>query len=375
MSASPKRNPLLLHPLCGADPATLWDVATGSGRVSGRAWASLAIAALSGIARLPFGLVETAMARRALRRRRGIPDPVFIVGHWRSGTTHLCNLMSRDPAFAYVSPIEVGLPWELLSLARWLEVPLRRALPESRYIDEVAVNPDSPQEDEIALASMSPLSYYHGIYFPRRFAERVARGVFLDDCEPGEIARWKDRLLLFHGKIALRRPNRTPLVKNPVYTARIALLREIWPDARFIHIHRNPFIVFESTCRFYYRLFEELSLQDVHDVPVRDVVLETYPRMMDRLLADTADLPSDRFAEIRFEDLEAAPLATLEQVYQQLGLPGFDAARGRIESYLGTLTTYTKNSYRFSEPSLSEVERRWAPYLELWGYARPRQAA
>jgi len=52
------------------------------------------------------------------------------------------------------------------------------ALPSDRHVDNVAVTPDSPQEDSIALASMIPLSYYHGLYFPQRFSIISIEGFF-----------------------------------------------------------------------------------------------------------------------------------------------------------------------------------------------------
>jgi hypothetical protein len=90
---------------------------------------------------------------------------------------------------------------------------------------------------------MQPLSFYHGIYFPRRLEERFRQGVFFDGCGVAAIARWRRRHVLFLEKLALLQPGRRLLIKNPVYSARISMLREIWPEAKFIHIYRNPYRV------------------------------------------------------------------------------------------------------------------------------------
>jgi len=68
-----------------------------------------------------------------------VPDPVFIVGVHRSGTTHLGNLLAASGQFGYVSPIAAGLPWELLTLGTWLRPPLEKTIPEDRLIDRVRV--------------------------------------------------------------------------------------------------------------------------------------------------------------------------------------------------------------------------------------------
>ena len=52
---------------------------------------------------IPLRLVERLRFGRALRRISIDHPPVFIIGHWRSGTTHLHNLMSQDPSFGSLS--------------------------------------------------------------------------------------------------------------------------------------------------------------------------------------------------------------------------------------------------------------------------------
>ena len=69
-----------------------------------------------------------------------------------------------------------------ISFYHLLHTPLERALPKHRYIDAIPVTPASPQEDEIALASMTPISFYHGIYFPSKIHEHLRKGLFLEGC-------------------------------------------------------------------------------------------------------------------------------------------------------------------------------------------------
>ena len=82
------------------------------------------------------------MTAGLLRRSAPMPPPLFIVGHWRSGTTHLYNVLSRSPAFGYVPPIATGLPWDMLGLARLLRPLLERALPPERFVDSLPVRPE-----------------------------------------------------------------------------------------------------------------------------------------------------------------------------------------------------------------------------------------
>jgi len=359
------------HPLFGADLATLMRVRRAAGPVLPGKRGQLAAAAGAALGRVPFTLAERAYTAARRRSVCDAPAPIFILGHWRSGTTHLYNVLSKAPHFAYVSPFATGLPWDFLLLGRMLRPLLARQLPEHRYIDNIPVTPTAPQEDELALANMSELSFFHGIYFPRRFAEFFARGVFLDGAGAAERMRWESRLRLLYDKLRLAQPGRRLVIKNPVYTARVAHLRRLWPDAKFIHIHRNPFKVFPSMRNFYDALFRQFALQDWSHVDIDETILATYERMMDRLVADTADLPPEQFIEMRFDAFQADPVGQIRAIYEQLGLPGFAEAEPGFAAYLESVAGYKKGVYPRPAESDRQVGARWGAFIERWGYDAP----
>jgi omega-hydroxy-beta-dihydromenaquinone-9 sulfotransferase len=190
----------VFHPLCGADLATLLRLIAHNGLPSAFGFLRLGIALASSIGRLPFTLAERAWTALPLPSSGPVLQPILIIGHMRSGTTHLHNLMAASGQFATVPPVLAGMPWEALGLARVLRPFVEQYLPPDRLIDRVPVRRDSPTEDEIALANMHPLSYYHAMYFPRRFAETYQRGLLLDSGE--DVARWQNTLRHYVGKMA-----------------------------------------------------------------------------------------------------------------------------------------------------------------------------
>lgn len=362
--------PRLAHPLCGADLATLLSALTGGGGVASarRPQAALALAAC--LARLPFTTLERHYVARRLRQAPPIAPPIFIVGHWRSGTTHLYNLMSQAD-FGYVPPLAAGLPWDLLGLARLFRPLLERSLPRDRFVDAMPVTPTSPQEDEIALANMTTLSYYHGLYFPQRFTAAFERGLFFDGCSPEEIAGWQRCQRSFLAKLALAQPGRRLLIKNPAYTARIAMLSGMFPGAKFIHIHRNPIEIYDSMRNFYGKLLHELALQAYGHIDIDQHILATFSRMMDRHLAEVPVLPAGSYVELAYRDLVADPVAALRAIYERLSLEDFEAARPRFEAYLTSVRDYRANRYDPTPRSAALVEAHWGRFLDHWGYARP----
>ncbi len=329
----------------------------------------LSIIWATALARWPFSTYERWQVARSPYLES--KPPIFIVGHWRSGTTFLHSVLSQSPQFAYTSPLAVGLPWDFLTLGKALRPILESALPKDRFIDRVPVNPDSPQEDEIALASMQLLSFYQGLYFPKQFVKHFNAGIFFEGCTEAEIEKWQQAMVLFCKKLQLQNPGQRLLIKNPVYTARVQKLRELWPDAKFIHIHRNPYIVYRSMLNFYDKLFRELSLQTFDQVPIKEIVLESYPKMINTVLRETAPLLEKDFVELRFETFEANPVEQLEKIYSQLELSGWEADLPYFQQYIDSQKHYKKNSYTFPTEMVERVRDRWQPILERWGYEPP----
>ena len=359
----------MAHPLAGANIGTLARVAQLSGWPDD--WLSVAGIWGAALARWPISTAERLAISGSLPAVSEMAPPVFILGHWRSGTTHLYNIMCKSEEWAYVPPVATGIPWDLFGIARAFRPMLEKQLPEHRYIDNIPVKPDSPQEDEIAIANMTSVSFYHGIYFPQAFDRHLARGLFFEGCRPVEIEEWKHRFTHLMKKLSKLQDGKPLLIKNPVYTGRLAMLREIFPHAKFVHIQRNPYEVFTSMRNFYSKLFEEFALQDYSHVDVDERILQVYERMMLRLERDAEGLPEDVYLDIRYEELDASPIATIERIYETLNLPGYAKARPKFVDYLASVKTFKKNKFSYTDEAAAKVEGRLGRFLEAGGYKRP----
>ncbi|SDF81087.1 Sulfotransferase family protein [Limimonas halophila] len=358
-----------IHPLTGANPATLAHLFAANGPPAPRHWPAAAGMIGSGLGRTPVSLAERAYTA-AMRGRASGEPPVFILGHWRSGTTHLFNLLSGSPAFTYATPIPAGLPWDFLLLGRALRPLLRRAIPQERHIDPMEVTETAPQEDEIGLAAMTQPSYYHGVYFPSRLRDHMRAGLFFDGCGEAERARWRRAVHCYTDKVSIAAGGRRVLVKNPAHTAHVGELLKIWPDARIVHIVRNPYHVYSSTRRMFTDLLDMLALQDTPPGTVDNVTNETYPRMMDALLADTTGLPAHQFVQVDFESLEARPLDTVAHVADRLALPDREAMLTAAQRHLDHVARYSKRTREVSVETIAAVNTHWDRHRAHWGYAR-----
>jgi hypothetical protein len=294
--------------------------------------------------------------------------PVFIIGHWRSGTTHLHNLLAQDDAgFAYANTYQVVNPHTFLTTE---EANVRRfawLLPEKRPMDNMALRFDSPQEDEFAPLLISLLSSYLGVSFPRR-EDHYSRYLSFEDASAEEIAEWKRGFEWFLKKLTLKYGRRL-LLKSPPHTARIRLLREMFPDAKFVHIHRRPEEVLQSFRHYYDTAMWHTYLQRPDRSRIDDEIFQRYRTLMGTFLAQRDGIPRGNFHEVSFAELERDPVGVVAGIYQALSLEGAAEALPKIKAYADTLEGYEKNRFEpLDEAAKQRVRDEWSAFYEPLGY-------
>lgn len=324
----------------------------------------------AGVLSVPLRLYERLRHGARVRRVTIDEPPIFILGHWRSGTTHLHNLMSQDSRLGYVSMYQAMAPGCSLTGERWLKPLLARLVPLKRPMDNMIWPLDAPQEEEVALGKITPYSFYVQFLFPRKAQELFDRYVLLHGVPSRAAAEWKRKYLEILRVAILHAGGRRLLLKNPVNTARVPLLLELFPDAKFIHIHRSPYQVFPSTKNLHRQLFALTALQDVDEDHLEETVLHLYREMMQRFLVEKQLIPAENFVEVRFDDLERDPLGTLRRIYTQLDLRGYDFAEPAFRSYVEAQRTYRKNGFNLSAEDAKKIEGNWGFAFDALGYER-----
>jgi hypothetical protein len=294
-------------------------------------------------------------------------DPILILGHYRSGTTHLQNLLTHDPQWGMMSTAQALAPELALAPGPWKRA-LAALLPPTRAMDEMEMGVDLPEEPDHALGAVSMFSFYHGFAFPRSFAHHYRHNVAMEGRSPRTIRRWAE---LYRDQLRLAcalTDRRRVVVKNPADTARLSHVVDAFPDGRFIFVVRNPRTMFFSIRNFYRKTLEEFSMQRWTESELEALVWDTYEHMLGAYLRDREAVPAGRLVEVRFEEMEAQPLAVLERIYETLGLPGFPEAARHFCRYLGETEGYRKNAYSMEPHLVAKIEERWRFAFEAWGY-------
>ncbi len=321
----------------------------------------------------PLRLYERVRYDRAVRRMAIHPSPVFIVGHWRSGTTYLHHLMCQDKNLGYVSTFQAFAPDLCLVGENTIKQPLAKLAQRrhpTREIDNIPLSFDNPEEDELAIANVSPYSVFHWYTFPRQAPYFFERYALLNNIPESTLAEWTDIYLAVLRKASLRAGGKRLVIKNCANTARIKTLLGLFPNAKFIHIYRNPYDLFCSTLHLYTTVLRRAQLQAISAEETEAYVLRFYTQLMQRFLADKALIPAGDLVEVKYEDLEKTPLDQVRNVYEGLGLPGFADAEPAFRSYLDSIAGYKKNAYQMDNGVIMKVNQNWQFALDEWGYQR-----
>jgi hypothetical protein len=321
----------------------------------------------------PLRFAERLRYGHRVAETRVHPAPLFILGHWRSGTTHLHNMLCRDENMGYVSTFQAIAPGFSLVAEGWLKPFMAwwasRAHP-TRLIDNIPLSFDAPQEEEFAIANSSPCSSMHVFSFPRQAGTFFERYALFQHVDGQAYAEWKRVYMDILRKATLGSNGKRVVLKNPANTGRIPTLLELFPQAKFIHIYRNPYKVFLSTRFVYNTILPTSQVQSINPDQIDEYILDFYSRLMHKYLLDKDSIPPNNLIDVRFEDLEIEPVGQLRRIYDHLDLPGFNDLEKSLNAYLDSIAGYQKNRYILDKVIIEKVNQRWGFAFDAWGYQR-----
>lgn len=305
-------------------------------------------------------------------------DPIYVIGFWRSGTTYLQNLLTRDPQFGWFDPVSTIMFGNCILLRKPLTALAKNGLKGARAMDNLEFELDLPMEEAHGFTNLTDLSVSHMMAFPDHGkGAKYVEAIFTDALSS------KDRKRFWHvynymlKKLTYIKGGKQLLLKSPDNTARIAFLKRAYPKAKFINIYRNPYTVVRSALNMFRIEMDKYALSEsVSDQYLLDRVCLIFERVYRRAFRDLDNLaPCDKI-EIKYEDFVENQDEYLEKIYKQLGIKNYDKAYPYFKEYMDSMKDYKTNQYDYAPELIEKVNERLGFYFERYGYEmiRPERA-
>lgn len=316
----------------------------------------------------PLASIQNKRYEKLLKEKPLEHAPVFILGHWRSGTTFMHNVFSCDKHFGYNTTYQTVFPHLMMWGQSFFKKNMSWLMPDKRPTDNMELAVDLPQEEEFALANMMPYTYYNFWFLPKNMMDYADKYLLFDKISPEELRVFEETFVKLI-QISLWNTGGTQfLSKNPPHTGRVRELVKMFPNAKFIYLMRNPYTVFESTRSFFTNTIQPLKLQYISNEQLEANILSVYAKLYHKYESDKACIPQGNLVEVKFEDYETDAYGMTKDIYQQLELPGWEEAKKAIEQYVGNKKGYKKNKYSYDKRTVQLVQDHWGFALKDWNY-------
>ncbi|CAG5081629.1 sulfotransferase family protein [Parvicella tangerina] len=318
----------------------------------------------------PFRWLQLLLFSRRIRKVDfKEKPPVFVLGHWRSGTTHLHYLLAQDNQFTYLENFQAFFFRVAFISKTFMKPILNFFMPRTRPQDNIEIDASAPSEEEHPLTNLTEKSGMMTFFFPQNRSYYDKYNIFKGTTEK-EKKSWKKVYHWMLQNIAYYTdPNKRLLLKNPHSMGRIEVLLEMYPNAKFVHIHRNPYDVFNSNLHLYDKAISSQFLQEFSQEEIEERVLYCYETSMGKFMEDWNKIPVDNRVEISYNNLSINPLETIKHIYGEIQLGDYEKVEAKLEEYLKEVKNYKKNKFQEIRPDLLKaINKRWKFAFEKYNY-------
>jgi hypothetical protein len=305
----------------------------------------------------------------------GVEAPIFITGLPRSGTTFLQTLLAQDPR--NLTP----LSWQTMQpypdardrlrdrraqRTEWELRAFRRISPEVEGLHPLAA--DTPQEcTEITAHVFQSLRFDTTYWVPSYLA-------WLE--ERGHTAAFRFHKRFLQHLQAQSGPGNWVL-KCPDHVFTLEAILEVYPDARFVFVHRHPAAVLASVAKLTEALRAPFTRR-LDKVAIGAEVSGRWRLGSEKILGAEAVLPAGRVLHLHYDEITRQPLVALDKLYRYFGMPFDETARARIAGFVAHRPRggYEVNRYEPAEFGLDDgwVNEQFAPYIRAFAELAPQAA-
>ncbi len=307
----------------------------------------------------PLRLLEVFIFDHRIRKHQLQEDPIFILGYWRSGTSHLQNVMSKNPRHVTTTIFRFLFADTYYLTESWLKGPINYLC---KWFGVEFKIQRSPMDMDIAaeldtemIMYCSEYAYSWGFLFPKKYEKWMNRLLYITDEQQAQ--GWIEDYDYLIKKLSYWHGNKRVVVKSPGDMARFDHLLKRYPNAKFVYIERDPIEVFHSN-RYLWNIIQKNN--NFHQISPKEIdqhILNTYQKVMQQYKTLRPLLNTENCIEIRFPDLISHPEKTLRTVYQTLDLGPFP--EDELSPFLKKNRTYKVNQYDTPPEIEAKIKAHW----------------
>ena len=314
--------------------------------------------------------LEWLIFKGRIKKTKLKKDPIYIVGHWRTGTTYLQNLFTRDPQFAWFDPMRTITINNCVLLKPILKPFIKKYIKGTRAMDNLEYDLDLPMEEVFAQATISDQAVAHMLVFPGKGEGiRYVDSAFTDEQSIEKQEEWLADYNYILKKVTWLSGGKQLLLKSPENTCRIAFLKKNFPGAKFINIYRNPYKIIMSTINMYHK---EMALFGLNEAPsdevIEDTVIDLCARIYRKAFNEFYAIPEEDRIDICYEDFCKDPMGYTKQIYEHLDIGGFEEAYPYLKKYIDDQEGYQKNKFTLDDALKEKINKKLDFYFEKYGY-------
>ncbi|HEY0678702.1 MAG TPA: sulfotransferase [Chitinophagaceae bacterium] len=321
----------------------------------------------------PLRWIELVSQTKKINQHSIKKDPIFILGFYRSGTTFLHQLFTQDDRLGYHSVFQMVFPEIMLTSEKILSPVLEficRVFNLQDPVHRTRLSFRFPgEEDGMMTTAVNPRGAQWGFFFPKKMNDYFRKYVLFEGITEHEKEAWKRDFVFLLKKISLASKNRQLVLKSPPNTARIKMLLSLFPNARFVLIHRNPYEVYASNKRFWKVTRDIYAIGGNKSVDTNSVILDTYAKTMDRYLTEKDLIPQGQLVEISYHDLISNPVESMRKAYETLQLDDFNHCENKVRTFAEAQKKFKVLTHELPPEERKMASEKLEPILRHWNYA------
>ena len=295
-----------------------------------------------------------------------VSGPVIVSGLPRSGTTFLFDLLQCDTNFRApltweifeMMPIANTMPIKLLKIFKTklkLRV-IKTLIP--KLINMHPMDANLPEEcQQIMSIDFKSIFWAYSANVPEYEA-------FLKTCDYSSAILWHSRFL--QALETVHKPKNW-LLKDPCHIQHIPEILKIYPDARFIFIHRDPLEVIPSISSLTSHLRAPFT-KNINKAEIGQKALSFWKNAIDSFISDRSLIPKKQVIDISFNNLIVDPLKNISLIYKAFGLYLNIENQETMQQYLNKQKKISKHQYTYDEFGLEAdiIKASFKKYIDMY---------